>query len=559
MTVRISLCLMSICFLFLVPSVRAADCVTYFPDPITFPFFSDLGGAQYTSNIYRTFPDGTTSAQDTNTSPLPISGPGSVQWYNPRDFAVGAFGNVGNSLFQACDGQFISAGSSTYYYSYPPWNTGVTVVSTPGTIKIHVASVAPPPLGVGGCPDNCVEDHSFVTFDYLYAVGSGAYVIDHSSYRTTIWVDGNGVLNNQYAILSGSASGLWPLIGCPVKKSDVKLNTGWPFSQDGKPITMNAWFQPSYSDGISIGLDAAAAACGFTGYNWQQLITEMPAPSGVFPQEVRKVPPENLGIDGSLQAPPEFYDPPDGGYTYLSGNSYPFYYSASELNNAVTPCTKQLSLPIKDSERILFQDCPNNFPGTATKFRTRLVGVCGVGATSPLCSGVPLEKPSPPLYEFTWESTFDGDIETGSGYGGARQTKSIFPIDPSSGAGGVKITSVNGVPQTLPSVSCSVTPDTLWPPNGKSVSVTVSGIISLGTSAIASSAYEIIDEYGQVQPNGSVVLGPGGGYSFGVSLIAARKGKDRNGRRYTIAVRSADEVGNIGSCLVVVTAPHDQR
>jgi hypothetical protein len=115
-------------------------------------------------------------------------------------------------------------------------------------------------------------------------------------------------------------------------------------------------------------------------------------------------------------------------------------------------------------------------------------------------------------------------------------------------------------PQTPPSVTCSATPSTLWPPNGKAITITVTGTVTPGTQPIApeGAAYVVIDEYAQVQPSGRIALGVGGSYSFGVSLIAARNGNDRDGRTYTIVVGSRDTIGNLGSCSTVVTVPHDQ-
>ena len=133
------------------------------------------------------------------------------------------------------------------------------------------------------------------------------------------------------------------------------------------------------------------------------------------------------------------------------------------------------------------------------------------------------------------------------------------PIDPSSGTGGVTITSVNGVPQTPPIVSCTATPSTLWPPNGKPASVTVSGTITAGTASLvpAGTGYLVIDEYGQDQPSGPITLGSGGSYLFQVSLIAARNGNDQDGRTYTIIVNGQDALGNVGSCSTIITVPHD--
>src|SRR5262249_2150539 len=99
-----------------------------------------------------------------------------------------------------------------------------------------------------------------------------------------------------------------------------------------------------------------------------------------------------------------------------------------------------------------------------------------------------------------------------------------------------------------------------WPPNGKSVSVTVSGSITPGTQVIPPSGttYAVIDEYGLVRPSGTVTLGANGSYSFTIQLEASRNGDDLDGRQYPITVRARDKVGNVGSASTVVTVPHDQ-
>jgi len=92
------------------------------------------------------------------------------------------------------------------------------------------------------------------------------------------------------------------------------------------------------------------------------------------------------------------------------------------------------------------------------------------------------------------------------------------------------------------------------------VSVTVSGTVTAGTQAIrpGGTTYAVIDEYGQIQPSGTITLGAEGTYSFGVWLIAARNGIDLKGRTYTIKLITTDQIGNVGSCSAVVTVPHDQ-
>jgi hypothetical protein len=113
-----------------------------------------------------------------------------------------------------------------------------------------------------------------------------------------------------------------------------------------------------------------------------------------------------------------------------------------------------------------------------------------------------------------------------------------------------------------PAITIAASPTTLWPPNGKLVSVRVSGRITdepdgSGLNA-SSAAFVVLDEYGQLQPDGSLTLGADGQYAFSVALKASRRGNDRDGRRYTITVSATDQAGNLGVGSTVVTVPHNQ-
>jgi hypothetical protein len=119
------------------------------------------------------------------------------------------------------------------------------------------------------------------------------------------------------------------------------------------------------------------------------------------------------------------------------------------------------------------------------------------------------------------------------------------------------------VPDTTPPViTISANPTTLWPPNRKLVPVMVSGTITdePGGSGVnlGSAAYVVMDEYGQIQPRGSLTLGADGRYAFTVALEASRRGNDQHGRHYTITVSAKDNAGNPGVASTIVTVPHDQ-
>jgi hypothetical protein len=114
--------------------------------------------------------------------------------------------------------------------------------------------------------------------------------------------------------------------------------------------------------------------------------------------------------------------------------------------------------------------------------------------------------------------------------------------------------------RTPPAIVISANPLSLWPPNGKMVPVTVSGTITDTGSGVnrSSGSFAVSDEYGTVQPAGSVTINPDGTYLFTVNLEASRRGNDKDGRHYTISVSAKDNAGNLGSASIIVCVPHDQ-
>jgi hypothetical protein len=113
---------------------------------------------------------------------------------------------------------------------------------------------------------------------------------------------------------------------------------------------------------------------------------------------------------------------------------------------------------------------------------------------------------------------------------------------------------------TPPVVTISAVPKSLWPPDGKMVSITVSGTINDpdASCSIKAAAYTVTDEYGKVQPRGPVTLGPRGAYSFKVRLQASRLGSDIDGRHYTITVGASNDAGKTGSQSGMVIVAHDR-
>ena len=130
---------------------------------------------------------------------------------------------------------------------------------------------------------------------------------------------------------------------------------------------------------------------------------------------------------------------------------------------------------------------------------------------------------------------------------------------------------VIAIDRSAPTITIdTVSPNILWPPNGKFVTVTVTGVASDSLSGVNASSlgFHVVDEYGKVEPAGPITsvtpAGPtpfGGyadvGFTFQVMLQARRFGFDRDGRHYRIDVTARDIAGNTGGGSAVVIVPHD--
>jgi hypothetical protein len=115
------------------------------------------------------------------------------------------------------------------------------------------------------------------------------------------------------------------------------------------------------------------------------------------------------------------------------------------------------------------------------------------------------------------------------------------------------------VDATGPTVTATA-PGTLWPPTGKTIPVQVRGTISDSGSGVnrSSARFAVTDEYGAVQPSGSIVVAADGAFTVNVPLVADRLDADADGRKYTIVVTARDNAGNTGTATVVVRVPHNQ-
>lgn len=108
---------------------------------------------------------------------------------------------------------------------------------------------------------------------------------------------------------------------------------------------------------------------------------------------------------------------------------------------------------------------------------------------------------------------------------------------------------VDNVP---PSLNLSVTPDNLWPPNGRMVDITISGGVSDSLTGVSSLAFTVIDEYGIIQPTVP-------DFNTTIKLQAWREETDKDGRRYTITAVATDVAGGKSTVSAFVLVLHDKR
>jgi hypothetical protein len=96
----------------------------------------------------------------------------------------------------------------------------------------------------------------------------------------------------------------------------------------------------------------------------------------------------------------------------------------------------------------------------------------------------------------------------------------------------------------------------LWPPNGKLIPVTLSGMVSLPAGcSLEGLSYQMSDSEGG--PVRSGALSQAGMFSATILVQASRLGDDPAGRTYTFTVTATDRSGS-ASESVTVTVPHDQ-
>jgi hypothetical protein len=115
------------------------------------------------------------------------------------------------------------------------------------------------------------------------------------------------------------------------------------------------------------------------------------------------------------------------------------------------------------------------------------------------------------------------------------------------------------IDKTSPTIWLSADPSTIWPPNGKTVMVTIHGKAFESFSGLGGVSYVVTDEYGlslNIAPR--ILNGKSEKWTEQLGVEARRRGNDRDGRVYRVKATITDRAGNMASSTVEIIVPHDR-
>jgi uncharacterized lipoprotein YddW (UPF0748 family) len=118
------------------------------------------------------------------------------------------------------------------------------------------------------------------------------------------------------------------------------------------------------------------------------------------------------------------------------------------------------------------------------------------------------------------------------------------------------------IDRDAPDTTLAATPAQLWPPNGRTVTVVLSGEAADAGTGLMRIDVRVTDEYGTTEPVPASVDAFGAAtlaWQVSLPLVAARHEEDKDGRTYTIAVTVTDRACNVRTFETTVLVPHDLR
>ena len=96
--------------------------------------------------------------------------------------------------------------------------------------------------------------------------------------------------------------------------------------------------------------------------------------------------------------------------------------------------------------------------------------------------------------------------------------------------------------------------------NNKPVTIELSGSVTLQDNCqLESFYYALVDEYGELNIEEDITVATDGTFNTPVTMIASRKGSDKDGRHYKIKFFAENQAGTGESAETVFVVEHDQR
>lgn len=110
---------------------------------------------------------------------------------------------------------------------------------------------------------------------------------------------------------------------------------------------------------------------------------------------------------------------------------------------------------------------------------------------------------------------------------------------------------------TPPTISVTLTPSVIWPPNQKMVAVTAQ--VQVSDDRDPNPAVRLVSVTANEGQAGDIAGADLGTDDRSFSVRASRTGQQKQGRVYTVRYSATDASGNTAFATATVTIPHDQR
>jgi hypothetical protein len=139
---------------------------------------------------------------------------------------------------------------------------------------------------------------------------------------------------------------------------------------------------------------------------------------------------------------------------------------------------------------------------------------------------------------------------------GANQSVTGTAVDRAGNTTRVTVDRIN-IDKTPPTIACSLTPETLWPPNHKLVTVIASVEVADSLSGDAGFVLTSVKS-NESETGGNDIQGFEIGKPDTSGQLRAERSGNGDDRVYTITYTGGDVAGNTAMCVTKVKVPHDQ-